>query len=370
MAEKILAHQTRPPKPIRELRPEVPEWLAGIIEKMMAKRPEDRYQTPGAVAAAVAGKGEGDSPSAAETVVEEPATSPETANLFPPDRPVRRSRRRLAFLLLGLVVLVGLAFCVGRWLLSDRNEAEVATPPSPSAVAVSTLPSQPSEKGTSGKGMSFSFPKSFAGNATVKRNGSAQVPASGVLRLTDKAGQAGSAFYNQKVDITRFTTTFDFRLTKPGGDGFTFTVQAVGPEAVGQAGGGLGYAGIAKSIAVKFDLYDNAGEGPNSTGVFTLGKAPTIGGIPPLQEKNDLRGTGINLHSEHTFTSAITYDGATLTLKITDKETKASITRSYKVNIPEAVGGKSAYVGFTGGTGGALAIQDILSWTFSSTPAP
>lgn len=33
------------PKPIRELNPEIPEWLSAIIEKMMAKSPSDRYST-------------------------------------------------------------------------------------------------------------------------------------------------------------------------------------------------------------------------------------------------------------------------------------------------------------------------------------
>lgn len=33
------------PKPIRELNPEIPQWLSAIIEKMMAKSPTDRYST-------------------------------------------------------------------------------------------------------------------------------------------------------------------------------------------------------------------------------------------------------------------------------------------------------------------------------------
>jgi serine/threonine-protein kinase len=32
-----------PPRPIREVNPEVPDWLAAIIDKLMAKRPEDRF---------------------------------------------------------------------------------------------------------------------------------------------------------------------------------------------------------------------------------------------------------------------------------------------------------------------------------------
>ena len=51
--EKILAHQTQQPLPIRELRAEVPVGMASVIERMMAKDPRRRYQTPIDVAEAL-----------------------------------------------------------------------------------------------------------------------------------------------------------------------------------------------------------------------------------------------------------------------------------------------------------------------------
>lgn len=53
VAQKLIWHQTRTPRPIRAERPEVPENLAAIITRMMAKSPAERYQTPGEVAAAL-----------------------------------------------------------------------------------------------------------------------------------------------------------------------------------------------------------------------------------------------------------------------------------------------------------------------------
>jgi serine/threonine-protein kinase len=41
--EKMMAHQTREPTPIRELAPNVPDGLAAIVSKLMAKNPEQRY---------------------------------------------------------------------------------------------------------------------------------------------------------------------------------------------------------------------------------------------------------------------------------------------------------------------------------------
>jgi hypothetical protein len=45
--------------------------------------------------------------------------------------------------------------------------------------------------------------------------------------------------------------------------------------------------------------------------------------------------------------------------------TAASYSTSWIVNIPAAVNGNTAYVGFTGGTGGEAANQEILTWTYT-----
>ncbi|MBV8855136.1 MAG: hypothetical protein JOY91_17115, partial [Sinobacteraceae bacterium] len=44
----------------------------------------------------------------------------------------------------------------------------------------------------------------------------------------------------------------------------------------------------------------------------------------------------------------------------------ASFSASKAINIPAIVGAKSAYVGFTVGTGGLSATQKILTWTYSA----
>jgi Bacterial lectin len=76
-------------------------------------------------------------------------------------------------------------------------------------------------------------------------------------------------------------------------------------NAIGMAGGGLGYQGIGSSVAVKFDLYSNAGEGVDSTGFYTNGAAPTVPAV-------DMTASGVNLHSGDILQAHITYDGTTL----------------------------------------------------------
>jgi hypothetical protein len=62
--------------------------------------------------------------------------------------------------------------------------------------------------------------------------------------------------------------------------------------------------------------------------------------------------------------AAIDYDGARLRVKLSDATTGASTQQVYAVDIPEVIGGATAYVGFTGCTGGASAVQEIHRWTF------
>jgi eukaryotic-like serine/threonine-protein kinase len=55
VAQKLIWHQHRVPRPIRALRPEAPEELVAVVDRMMAKDPAARYQTPAEVMAALAG---------------------------------------------------------------------------------------------------------------------------------------------------------------------------------------------------------------------------------------------------------------------------------------------------------------------------
>jgi len=46
IAQKLLAHQSLEPKPVREFRRDVPAELLAVLHKMMRKDPDSRYQTP------------------------------------------------------------------------------------------------------------------------------------------------------------------------------------------------------------------------------------------------------------------------------------------------------------------------------------
>jgi PKD repeat protein len=217
---------------------------------------------------------------------------------------------------------------------------------------------------TQNLGNTVQFGSGFTPGALVL-NGNAQL-AGLVLELTDgNIHEDSSAWYGTRVNVQNFVTDFTFQMT-PGraADGFAFVLQANSTAALGGAGGGLGYGvdvpggagGIPNSIAVKFDLFDNGGEGANTTGLYINGASPTIPAI-------DLTSSGIDLHSGDRFALHMTYDGTSLVMTLKDTTTNAVFTNTWPINIPVTIGATTAYAGFTGGTGGIAATQNILTWT-------
>jgi hypothetical protein len=232
----------------------------------------------------------------------------------------------------------------------------------------------PANAGANGLDFSQGF---AASGSLLSFSGPPPAISGSALQLTDGgANESATAFSSNPVAVNRFATQFTFQIantTDPSGDGFTFCIQGVGRFARGPTGGGLGYGpdapggtgGIPNSVAVKFDLYSNAGEGFDSTGLYTNGASPTLPG------SIDLGGTGIDLHSQDVFQVVMTYNGVVLDVTITDTNTGAHATQSYQVNISSIVGGSTAFVGFTAGTGGLTSVQSILTWTYvpiSDTP--
>ena len=226
------------------------------------------------------------------------------------------------------------------------------------------------------EGSPFIFPNGFSAEPSgLFLNGGAAVSGTS-LRLTDGGlNERRGVFSSRRVGISNFYTSFDFHLTGTGGappaaDGFTFVLQGDGPDALGSAGAGLGYGpalstssgpAIGRSIAIKFDLHNNAGEGTSSTGVYLNGAIPTV---PAWNLLSDF----IDLQSGDVFHVIVTYDedDSALEYQITDPTTGAWYTGGMAVNLTQLLGGETGYVGFTASTGGESAVQDILNWTFTA----
>src|SRR5262249_21085858 len=163
---------------------------------------------------------------------------------------------------------------------------------------------------------------------------------------------------------------FKFLINPAVADGMTFTLQGNSPTALGLRADGLGFEQMRDSVAIKFQIFDNGGSGPNATGIFTDDRHPSVrpaglaDDIPDVSI--DLRPTPIDLHSLHVFNVDITYDGAALNVTITDTVTRGGASQAYVVDLPRFVGGNLGYIGFTGGTGGFSATQDVQSLFFQA----
>ena len=201
-----------------------------------------------------------------------------------------------------------------------------------------------------------------ASQGQVILNGSTQLIGTALQLTNGGSDQASTAWFVTPVNIQSFTTNFTFQLSNPTADGMTFAIQNQDTAALGDMGGGLGYQHIPTSVAVKFDLYNNAGEGTDSTGLYT-------DGAPPMMPAIDLTSSGVDLHSGDTMAVQLTYDGTNLAMTITDTVTQATFSTSWAIDIPATVGGNTAYVGFTAGTGGLSSTQNVLTWTYAPGPA-
>jgi hypothetical protein len=206
-----------------------------------------------------------------------------------------------------------------------------------------------------------------------------------VLQLTnDVGGEASSAWLpiNQSV-ASSFSTSFDFLITQQESgpnsiaDGFAFVIQAASNRTStrGVGGGYLGYGGIANSLAIEFDTYENTefddpspasvGGSDAHVGIQSLGTQPNS---PDHTTPYSMGGANlggpvlVNFADGGTHNATITYDGSTLSVFV-----DGSFVVSASVNLNNLLGlnGGPAYFGFTAGTGANEETSKILDWSIN-----
>jgi Legume lectin domain/PA14 domain/Glucose / Sorbosone dehydrogenase/Calx-beta domain len=206
---------------------------------------------------------------------------------------------------------------------------------------------------------------SFTNANDFQINGNASL-ASSTLRLTpDASAQRGSAYYKQAFSLdqnTGFSTQFQFRTGGAqgtnGADGLAFVIQGSGLTALGGVGGALGYSGINNSVAVKFDTYKSGEYGDvsgNNIGILQRGN------MRSLKETN----VGLDLNSGAAVNAWVDYSAEfrRLDVYLSNGTTKpGSATLSETIDLTSIVG-NTAYMGFTGATGGLRNSQAIEKWT-------
>jgi uncharacterized repeat protein (TIGR01451 family) len=187
-----------------------------------------------------------------------------------------------------------------------------------------------------------------------------------ILILGTNSGDANSAFYNFPQYIGQFAASFVFQNNAASDQaGFVFVLQNQGPTAVGAVGGNdLGYVGITNATGVAFNINNN-GDTPG------LGYAPLQ--VPSGGQGGFIPTGAVDFHSTNAITVNITYTNQLLTVTVRDIVTTNTntFTTNFLQNLETAVGGTTAYVGFTGGGSGALNVT-ISNFVFNPgvTPTP
>jgi hypothetical protein len=213
-------------------------------------------------------------------------------------------------------------------------------------------------------GHSIDFDSGFTGGASsFTFNGygtSTPIQANGNLQLTSATGGlARSALYNTPQNIVTFSTSFTY--TKNGSaDGATFVIETDprGLTALGGAGGSLGYGSanqITPSFALAINIYAGHAQG---TEFVTNGNLDFNYSQTSIDTSLDNTPIRVDMSYAGGFVSATLTQG-------THTETK-----TFNINLPALLGSNTAYVGFTGATGGANALQEITRWTFDQGLPP
>ncbi len=214
----------------------------------------------------------------------------------------------------------------------------------------------------------------FSDLSAFQLNGSAATisnPVGNALRLTDGLSQSGSAFLTNTISLNNqasFSAAFDFRITDPigisdsdgqGADGLVFVIQTVSNTA-GGSGGGIGYQGLANSVGIEFDTWNNGywdDYDGNHVGIDINGNVNSV-----VQ-----RSVTPRMNNGAIWSAWIDYNGLTdlLEVRISDNGIRsASAFLSYTVDLESVLGSPNAFIGFTSGTGAAGGDHDILNLEF------
>jgi Bacterial lectin len=261
-----------------------------------------------------------------------------------------------------------------------------------------------------------SAPGSLNLNSYTSTTLTGSTPTTALQLTADTGNQTGSAWFTTAQNVEQgFSTCFQFQFTNtsvPPADGIAFVIQnsSAGTAAIGFTGGNggaLGYGdddantnpstgeGIPNSLAIEFDTYENswdpAGNPDLLNGSVSHVAVQSCGTGPNTSHHKQLCGgdTGPNSTLGVPVVVPNMADGAVHTAIITyipacpsplcSPGTSANIhvildgNDLYPTGVPvdlSSIGlggqpGTTAYVGFTGATGGDDETQDVLNWTFT-----
>jgi serine/threonine protein kinase len=127
--EKIAWHLAREPVPVEQVRPDVPAAVAAVVRKLLAKRLEERYQTPAGLAVVLQFGGIASAAPPPDTILASNPIIPVRPESPDPAEPASRPRltRRRVLAGAGVSLLVGVGGLALSWLLTrDKSTTPLA----------------------------------------------------------------------------------------------------------------------------------------------------------------------------------------------------------------------------------------------------
>jgi len=197
----------------------------------------------------------------------------------------------------------------------------------------------------------------------------------GYMRVAPSGnGRAGTIVRRNQIQITDgFSTYFKMKMHNSAGmgygDGLAFVIYESNTPLVGGYGGGLGYEGIDKSIAIEFDTWVNAGAGYND---------PNPDGGHVAIMKNGVADHGVNQATQPTNSDTtlenvelnvwIDYDDGIISVTYGPNDMRGNAeNKGITRNVGTFLENKNVFVGFSAATGGAMSDHDVMKWYFQGS---
>lgn len=207
--------------------------------------------------------------------------------------------------------------------------------------------------------------------------------------------QRGGIWFNlAQAPLKGFETSFQFRIHSQrsadnllhgqsvidpegniGGDGFAFVMRNEASSTLGYSGGGLGYSGIANSLAVEFDTWNNSGDF-SQWGDASLDRPGGVMGESSNHISIQANTNGLmnefprysigysdaidNLSSGAVHSATIRYQNGRMQMSL--NQTKAIDIDA--ANLSQILNSSRAMIGFTGSTGGSWESHELLNWSY------
>jgi hypothetical protein len=235
--------------------------------------------------------------------------------------------------------------------------------------------------------MSFEY-ADFHSSPNLNLIGSARFDGNTIVLTPSLSNQAGAVWTSTKVPLGNgFETEFKFRLRDgintmhkeehyQGADGIAFVIQNYSNKTVGLTGGGIGYSGLPRCLAIEIDTYANDSlqienyNDPNDNHIAVLS-----GGLGEIKSEH----RSPYLIAENKGIMPLRVDGTIYFVKIqySENELKVWIDTSERygepvidvkdvdiVNMLGLDGEGWGYIGITSATGNAYERHELLAWKF------